>query len=120
MEVHSVSPPVVQVYDLMSDKTTAEVTSLASPSLLRARILGTPDNPNQKSKLRTSAVTWIHETFHKNLRDIPRLIHEVTGLNATTGNAAEDLQVSSYGSIGGHYDYHLDALFDPMVRFKLL
>jgi len=40
--------------------------------------------------LRTSAVAWIHETWY---RDVPKLIHEDTGLNATTAKAAKDLQV---------------------------
>jgi hypothetical protein len=115
VEVHSESPPIVQIYDLISDKTISYIQSLASPSLRRARILGTPENPSQKSHVRTSAVTWITEDAAR-LEFIPEIIFEATGLNAVTGVAAEDLQVSNYGPIGGHYDSHLDSLFDELVR----
>lgn len=114
MELRNRNPPIVQIYDLISDQVINQLIQRASPLLTRSRIVASTAHPTSNSDYRTSSNMWIKG----DMKNIPRLIYEATGLNATTGDAAEELQVTSYGAIGGHYHPHFDAILDNLVTFE--
>ncbi len=61
VEIHATTPHILQFYNLVGDRAIARIQSKSKPHLMRARVLGTPENKDIKSDIRTSSVTWLNE-----------------------------------------------------------
>ncbi|XP_035715159.1 prolyl 4-hydroxylase subunit alpha-2 isoform X1 [Folsomia candida] len=113
VEVHSIKPKILQFYDIVRNTTIHHILTRNAATLSRGRVLGSPDDRDVKSDVRTSQVTWLYdEPTDEKVKRIPAIIGDLTGLNAQAGSNAEELQLSSYGAIGGHYQQHFDLLFN--------
>ncbi|CAL8118022.1 unnamed protein product [Orchesella dallaii] len=121
-EAHHENPPVYQVYDMISDEAIRHIKKLAEPHLKRAQVLGSYQKAGGiKSDVRTSSVAWISDKQDVNdtlLLKVPKSIQSATGLIPWAMRAAEELQISCYGSVGGFYVPHFDALFHPGVTLS--
>jgi prolyl 4-hydroxylase len=105
-------PDVYQVYDVLSESAMDRIIELATPHMVRAKVVGTSAD-ERYSTARTSTSSWIKERSDLTLSGIPRRVQSITGLSTLRPGSAEDLQVASYG-IGGHYNPHLDLIFEDV------
>lgn len=114
VEVLYEDPPIFQIYDLLSDRVIELLKQWAEPKLTRATVGAT--TIRSTSDIRTSSTAWLNEKSEAGLSKIPQIVQRATGLNVLEDGATEELQLSCYGSIGGHYDPHKDPIFKPGVR----
>jgi len=112
VEYLHLNPDVYQVYDVLSERAMERIIQLATPSMIRSKVQGTTAE-ERHSTTRTSTSAWIQESSHADLKSLPGRVGRITGLSLEGLSGAEDLQISSYG-IGGHYNPHLDVLFDDV------
>jgi len=103
MELLNANPPVVQMYNMISEKWMRYFQKLAYSQLERA-----PSGPNATP--RTAAYAWFHDN------DIPeapisKRIELLTGLNVRGPLASEALQIAAY-AFGGHVELHYDSVID--------
>ncbi|CAL8077996.1 unnamed protein product [Orchesella dallaii] len=122
VEILSRQPPVLQFYDLLSERITHKVLESARSTLGRSQVYA-KTHPDSKmiSSSRTSTSTWLQDDTRSKLKEITgvyRKLEEFTGLNILQNGASEDLQVSCYG-IAGHFNPHLDTIFNSVERKHL-
>ena len=101
-EILSLSPYVVQTYDVLTESTIKELIQLSHSSLTRSQIVY--GEPRYDSSLRTSVEAHIFNPF-------PRLtsrIEAITGLSVELPSSSDSYLVASYTS-GGYVVCHLDA-----------
>ncbi|XP_064096598.1 prolyl 4-hydroxylase subunit alpha-1-like isoform X4 [Macrobrachium nipponense] len=103
-------PEMYVFYDVISDNEVQAIKDVAREQLARSTVL----SHSGAVELRVSQTAWLRNTSHPYFAAMAKRISAITGLNVfeDEGNffAGEPLQVLSYG-IGGHYIYHLDALW---------
>lgn len=115
--MHYQDPPIFQVYDLLSNGVINHIKRTAAPYMTRSTVQGSITNNRTVSDVRISSVAWLDDLNQRDslLSRVPRIVKRATGLECESKRAAEDLQVSCYGSIGGHYWPHMDTLLNPGV-----
>ncbi|OXA42907.1 Prolyl 4-hydroxylase subunit alpha-3, partial [Folsomia candida] len=90
VEVHSIKPRILQFYDIVRNTTIHHILTRNAATLSRGRVLGSPEDRDVKSDVRTSQVTWLYDEAtdekvkYANLR-IPAIIGDLTGLDARAG-----------------------------------
>lgn len=100
IEEHSHSPPIWQIYDLLTENLTNAIISRMKSSMFRSSIGGTTDAPNSASEVRTSSSGWLSDNFNDSdiLIKIPRLVEQLTDLTLLQDPfSSEIVQISSYG-----------------------
>ncbi|ODM95923.1 Prolyl 4-hydroxylase subunit alpha-2, partial [Orchesella cincta] len=122
VEMLNRQPSVLQFYDLLSEKTSGKIVESARSTLGRSQVYA-KSHPDSKmiSQSRTSTSTWLKDDRSSKLKEIMmvyRKIEAYTGLNIIENGASEDLQVSCYG-IAGHFNPHLDTIFNSVERKHL-
>ncbi|XP_039274596.1 prolyl 4-hydroxylase subunit alpha-1-like [Styela clava] len=106
MEIHSISPDVVQFYDIISEENIELLKSLSMHQLASAKTMALETKIDVDSH-RVAHHCWLSKRNNTILEYLDVLVSAITGLQVS--KSAEQLQVANYG-IGGHYDPHTDYL----------
>ncbi|XP_037036079.1 prolyl 4-hydroxylase subunit alpha-2-like isoform X1 [Bradysia coprophila] len=115
MELLQEEPPLLQIYDVITDKWIADLKKTATPSLRRPPPVAAGATP------RSAAYAWLRDEHIPNT-PLSRRIELITGLNVQGMAASVALQIASY-SFGGHVSTHYDSLAatdpnDPVIAAK--
>ncbi|KAJ6641485.1 Prolyl 4-hydroxylase subunit alpha-2 [Pseudolycoriella hygida] len=102
IELLQVEPPLIQIYDIISDSWIADLKKTATPSLRRPPPIVAGAAP------RTAAYAWLSDEDIPNT-PISRKIELIADLNVRGMAASDKLQIASY-SFGGHVATHFDSL----------
>ena len=120
VEMHSMNPPILQIYNVLSEAEMSQIRDEAVTDLSPSRILGSVKQLNSKTSLfRTSTNTWILDQEPGNpFEFLSKRIELITGLRVIgdRDSASESLQIANYGP-GGFYTAHYDAVHEPEVKY---
>lgn len=110
VEMLSKLPPIMTIYDVISNEEADLIREMATPSLTRSTVVGREDHSvREYSDQRISSTAWLSDRSHPRINAISQRIALITGFNVTDKNA-EEFQVVNYG-IGGMYNAHYDYLY---------
>ncbi|CAL8109418.1 unnamed protein product [Orchesella dallaii] len=115
VELINFDPPVWIFHDFISDDTIAYIKKRSHPSLARSGVVSLSKSHTEYTDGRTSMLTWLYDNNEYGvpdpvLRKLNRRMESLTGLEIIKEHSSHALQVVEYGSLGGHYEYHNDAL----------
>ncbi|CAG7826179.1 unnamed protein product [Allacma fusca] len=110
MELLSLEPDIIQVYDILNDSLIEATLAQTRPNMVSSKVVDRYDPKlSQISTTRTSRQSWLSDWYDPQFSYFSKTVERITGLVATTQTSSEKLQVLSY-SFGGHYYPHVDAL----------
>uniref|UniRef100_T1JFP3 Prolyl 4-hydroxylase alpha subunit domain-containing protein n=1 Tax=Strigamia maritima TaxID=126957 RepID=T1JFP3_STRMM len=126
VEVYSHDPPIYTFHDVIYESEINFIKEFSKPYLARSQVYN-KNASEETSDIRTSQNTWMYddeedEKTREKLKIIMDRVSRITGLNVYGENNSEAMQVANYG-IGGHYEPHIDYLFDdpsPKKVWKIL
>jgi len=107
VEVHNLSPLIVQYYDVVGEREMTQLKDEVSGEMRMSRIMRSPEDEigvGAVSRQRTSSNAWAkdfeHPKFHELLLKIGRILNVTTGKVCST----ENMQIAAYR-------YYIELLF---------
>ncbi|ODN03007.1 Prolyl 4-hydroxylase subunit alpha-2 [Orchesella cincta] len=119
-EVHSESPPIIQIYDIISDAEISQLQHEVQEEMRQSRTASAEgdDDLGITSRYRTSANAWIEDADISKFTYLNERIARITGLNTTGYFSSEIVQIAAYNP-GNHYTPHSDAIFEDEIIKRL-
>ncbi|ODM96542.1 Prolyl 4-hydroxylase subunit alpha-2 [Orchesella cincta] len=115
VELLNFDPPLWQFHDFISDDTMAYIKKAAVPMFARGGIIHESKLRTEYTNYRTSMLAWLYDhNYYYNpdpvLFKLNKRMELLTGLEIIKPKSSHALQVVDYGSLGGHYEFHHDAI----------
>lgn len=118
IESHSVKPVVIQIHQLISNPLIEKILNAATEKMTRSQVHTKTRSSNKMiSSTRTSTSAWLaddQDSTINQIENVYRRVEAFSGLSIVKKGASELLQVSCYG-IAGHFNPHLDTVFNSVV-----
>ena len=108
IEVVSLRPHIVILYDFITDGEAKEYIEMAGPQLKRSLMVGKGLNGTLDDR-RVSEQAWLNETEAESVARVTKRIDYFLDLEADSSNHSEQYQVANYG-LAGQYQAHYDQM----------